>query len=116
MKALYEVVRDLEYAYKKGQLTPTYIEVYAEKHGERVSALYALAAKNLLTVQHETGRNDHILHEERQMGTDPVAVGRAMDDNSRELHRELRAAREDGRPYALRKPSKNAQFIRRSKD
>lgn len=116
MKALYEVVRDLEHAYKKGQLTPSFLDTYADKHGERITALYALAARNCLTVQHESGRNDHLVREQRQMGTDPAAVARAQDDSSREMHRELRTARDDGRPYALRRPSKHAHFIRKTKD
>ena len=113
MKPLWEVVRDLEYAYKKGQLTPTYLDVYAEKHGERISALYALCAKNFLTVQHEAGRNDHVLRYQREMSIDEAAVAKAMEENSREMHRELRKAIDDGRPYALRKPTKHAQFIRK---
>ena len=113
MKPLWEVVRDLEFAHQKGRLTPTFIDEYAIKHGERVSALYALCAKNFLEVEHEIGRNDHIARE-RTMGVDQRAVDRAMEEEARVLHQELRAAREDGRPYALRKPGKNAQFIRKT--
>ncbi|MGI4895647.1 MAG: hypothetical protein ACRYF3_11100 [Janthinobacterium lividum] len=113
MKALYEVVRDLEYAFKKGQLTPTFIETYADKYGERVSALYALCAKNFLEVEHEKGRNDHLLVSTRERSTDQNAVAKAMEDNAREMHKELRAALDDGRPYALRKPSRNAFFARK---
>ena len=113
MKPMYQVLRDLEYASRKGQLTPTYVEVYAEKYGERVSALYALAAKNYLTIDHEEGRNDHILRgpRERESGINVSVVAAAMEDNAREMHAELRKAREDGRPYAVRKPTKNAFFI-----
>ncbi|WP_432562018.1 hypothetical protein [Kineococcus sp. SYSU DK003] len=113
MKPLWEVVRDLEFAHQKGRLTPTFIDEYAVKHGERVSALYALCAKNFLEVEHEIGRNDHIARE-RTMGVDQRAVDRAMEEEARILHQELRSAREDGRPYALRKPGKNAQFIRKT--
>ncbi|WP_432545909.1 hypothetical protein [Kineococcus sp. SYSU DK004] len=117
MKALWQVVQDLEHASRKGQLTPSFVETYADKHGERVSALYALAAKNMLAIDHEAGRNDHILRspEEdrpvRQGTVNAAAVAAAAEDTSREMHRELRRARDDGRPYALRKPSKNAFFI-----
>lgn len=112
MKPLWQVVSDLEFAYKKGRLTPSFLDVYADQNGERVSALYALCAKNFLEVEHEIGRNDHIATE-RAMGIDQGAVNRAMEEESRVLHQELRNARDDGRPYYLRKPSKNAQFIRK---
>jgi hypothetical protein len=113
VKPLWEVVRDLEFAYKKGRLTPSYLDHYAEVNGERVTALYALCAKNFLDVEHEIGRNDHIAGE-RAMGVDQAAVNRAMEEESRVLHQELRNARDDGRPYYLRKPTKNAQFIRKN--
>ena len=113
MKPLWQVVRDLEFAHKKGRLTPSYLDHYAEQNGERISALYALCAKNFLDVEHEIGRNDHIATE-RAMGVDQAAVNRAMEEEARVLHQELRTARDDGRPYYLRKPTKNAQFIRRS--
>lgn len=109
MKPIHQVVQDLEHAARKGQLTPTYIEVYAEKHGERIAALYALAARNLITVDHEAGRNDHVLTE-WEGSVDVGAVLRAMEDNSVEVQRELREARADGRPYALRKPTRHAFF------
>ncbi|WP_432507165.1 hypothetical protein [Kineococcus arenarius] len=116
VKPLYRVLQDLEHASRRGRLTPTFIDEYAEKHGERVSALYALAAKNFLTVAHEDGRNDHVLRDpnEKKRGVNAVVVASAMEDNAREMHRELRKARDDGRPYALRKPGKNAFFIRKN--
>ena len=116
MKALYEVLQDLEHAARRGRLTPSFIDEYAEKHGERVSALYALATKNFLTVAHEEGRNDHVLRDpsERVRGVNAVVVASAMEDSAREMNRELRRAREDGRPYALRKPGKNALFVRKN--
>jgi hypothetical protein len=110
VKPIYQVVQDLEHAARKGQLTPTYIEVYADRHGERVAALYALAARNLIAVDHEAGRNDHVLTE-WEGSVDVSAVLRAMEDNSVEVQRELRAAREDGRPYALRKPTRHALYV-----
>ncbi|GAA0320267.1 hypothetical protein [Kineococcus aurantiacus] len=113
MKPLWEVVRDLEFAYKKGRLTPSFLDDYAVKHGERISALYALCAKNYLDVEHEIGRNDHLARE-REMSVDQNAVNRAMEEEARVLNQEMRNAREDGRPYYLRKPTKNAQFIRRT--
>ncbi|WP_432491145.1 hypothetical protein [Kineococcus auxinigenes] len=118
MKPLYRVLQDLEHASRRGRLTPSFIDEYAEKHGERVSALYALAAKNFLTVAHEDGRNDHVLRDpnEKKRGVNAVVVASAMEDNAREMHRELRKARDDGRPYALRKPGKNAFFIRKPGD
>ncbi|MCI3925445.1 hypothetical protein MO973_35080 [Paenibacillus sp. TRM 82003] len=116
VKPLYRVLQDLEHASRRGKLTPTFIDDYAEKHGERVSALYALAAKNFLTVAHEDGRNDHVLRDpnEKARGVNAVVVASAMEDNAREMHRELRKARDDGRPYALRKPGKNAFFVRKA--
>jgi hypothetical protein len=113
VKPLWQVVRDLEFAYKKGYLTPTFLDKYADINGERVSALYALCAKNYLEVEHEIGRNDHIARE-RSRGVDQSAINQAMEAEARVLHQELRDAKEDGRPYYLRKPTKNAQFIRRT--
>ncbi|MEZ0166745.1 hypothetical protein AB2L27_18465 [Kineococcus sp. LSe6-4] len=113
MKPLWQVVRDLEFARNKGWLTPTFLDNYAVKYGERVSALYALCAKNFLDVEHEVGRNDHIATE-RHRGVDQRAVERAMEEEARVLHQELRQAREDSRPYYLRKPTKNAQFIKKT--
>ncbi|WP_432482038.1 hypothetical protein [Kineococcus esterisolvens] len=118
VKPLYRVLQDLEHASRRGRLTPSFIDEYADKYGERVSALYALAAKNFLTIAHEDGRNDHVLRDpaERQRGVNAVVVASAMEDNAREMHRELRKARDDGRPYALRKPGKNAFFVRKPND
>ncbi|MEZ0493697.1 hypothetical protein AB2L28_15775 [Kineococcus sp. TBRC 1896] len=113
MKPLWQVVQDLEFAAKKGWLTPTFLDNYAVKNGERVSALYALCAKNFLDVEHEIGRNDHIATE-RSRGLDQRAVERAMEEEARVLNQEMRRAREDGRPYALRKPTKHAQFIKKT--
>ena len=115
MKPLYLVLQDLEHAAKRGRLTPSFIDDYADKHGERVSALYALAAKNFLPVAHEEGRNDHVLRDpkERVRGVNAVVVHAAAEDTAREMHRELRKARDDGRPYALRKPGKNAFFVKK---
>ncbi|WP_432514944.1 hypothetical protein [Kineococcus sp. SYSU DK001] len=113
MKPLWQVVRDLEFAYKKGRLTPTFLDYYAEQNGERISALYALCAKNFLDVEHEIGRNDHIATE-RSRGVDQRAVEQALEAEARVLHQELRQARDDGRPYYLRKPTKNAQFIKKA--
>ena len=113
MKPLWQVVRDLEFAYKKGRLTPSYLDHYADVNGERVAALYALCAKNYLEVEHEIGRNDHLAGE-REHGIDQAAVNRAMEEEARILNQEMRAARDDGRPYYLRKPTKNAQFIRKT--
>ncbi|WP_432544592.1 hypothetical protein [Kineococcus sp. SYSU DK002] len=113
MKPLWQVVRDLEFAHKKGRLTPSFIDHYADVNGERISALYALCAKNFLDVEHEIGRNDHIARE-REHSIDQAAVNRALEEEARVLHQELRTAREDGRPYYLRKPTKNAQFIKKA--
>lgn len=117
MRPLYLVLQDLEHAAKRGRLTPSFIDEYAVKYDERVSALYALAAKNFLDVAHEEGRNDHLLRRpdefERRGSIDVTVVASAQDDTSREMHRELRRARDDGRPYALRKPTKNALFIKK---
>ncbi|PRY18252.1 hypothetical protein [Kineococcus rhizosphaerae] len=112
VKPMWQVVRDLEFAYKKGRLTPSFLDYYAEANGERISALYALCAKNFLDVEHEIGRNDHIA-KERTHGVDQAAVNRALEEESRILNQELRNAREDGRPYYLRKPTKNAQFVKK---
>ena len=113
MKPLWQVVQDLEFASKKGWLTPTFLDEYAVKNDERISALYALCAKNFLDVEHEIGRNDHIAAE-RSRGLDQSAVNRAMEEEARVLHQEMRQARDDGRPYYLRKPTKNAQFIKKA--
>ena len=109
MKQIWQVVQDLERASHKGVLTPSFIDAYADRHGERVAALYALATKNLLTNEHEAGRNDHVLTEwEGQL--DVAAALAALDEQSAETYRLLRVAKEDGRPYALRKPTRHAFY------
>ena len=110
-KPLHQIVRDLEFASRQGALTPSFIDRYADVNGERVVALYALAAKNFLTVAHEAGRNDHVLLEwESTVDVDQVL--RAMEQESAEASRRLREAKADGRPVALRRSSKDFDVFR----
>jgi hypothetical protein len=104
MKPLHMVLRDLERASLKGELTPTFIDHYASRHGERAPALYALAQKNGIVVNIEEGRNDHLL-KEWSGGVDMDAMSRAMERQAVETYRKVRNAREDGRPAVLRKPA-----------
>ncbi|PPK93825.1 hypothetical protein CLV92_109102 [Kineococcus xinjiangensis] len=111
MLPVHVVLRDLERASLRGELTPTFIDDYASKFGERVTALYALARKNHIAVNVEEGRNDHLLNE-WESTVDVDAVTRAMDKQSVEAFRQLRAARQDDRPSVLRrKPGRHAAFV-----
>lgn len=109
MQQIWQVVKDLERASHQGRLTPSFIDAYADRHGERIAALYALAARNLLTVEHEAGRNDHVLTE-WEGSVDIATALAALDAQSAQTYRELRAAKDDGRPYALRKPTRHAFY------
>ena len=108
-RPIYQIVRDLEFASRAGKLTPTFIDHYASKHDEKITALYALAAKNFIEVSHEEGRNDHILTE-WVSSVDMSIAAQIAEDNSTEVLRQVRAARDDGRPASLRKPTKNALY------
>ena len=44
MKALHQVLRDLDSAARQGVLTPSFLDGYARRHGEGVLALYARSA------------------------------------------------------------------------
>ena len=104
MKPVDMVLRDLERASLKGELTPTFIDHYASRHGERAPALYALACKHGIVVNIEEGRNDHLLNE-WSGGVDVDAMSKALERQAVETYRRVRSARDDGRPAVLRKPA-----------
>lgn len=111
MKPLYQVLRDLEFAASQGALTPSFLDNYALRHGEKVLALYSLASRNGLPVAHEDGRNDHLVEQKEWHSTiDTAAVEREMDARSAAVVRSVRAAVDDGRPAALRKRSRNGFY------
>lgn len=111
MKPLYQVLRDLEFAATQGTLTPSFLDSYARRHGEKVLALYSLAARNGLTVGHEEGRNDHLAEQKEWHSTiDTAAVDRALDAHSAAVVRSVRDAVDDGRPTALRKRNRNSFY------
>lgn len=110
MKAVYQVVRDLEFAARQGDLTPSFLEAYACRHGEKVLALYGLAARNSLTIAHEEGRNDHIVDTSWHSSVDTDAVELALDAQSAAVVRAVRDARDDGRPTALRKRGRGSFY------
>lgn len=110
MKPVHQVVRDLEFAARQGDLTPSFLEAYARRHGERILALYALAARNDLTVAHEEGRNDHVVEKGWHSEVDTRAVEDALDAASASVVRAVHAAREDGRPAALRKRGRGSFY------
>ncbi|NIZ90855.1 hypothetical protein [Kineococcus rubinsiae] len=109
MKPVHLVIRDLEVASLKGELSPTFLDEYAWRNGEKVTALYALAARNALPVAVEQGRNDHV-EKSWESRVDESAVERALDAESERNMRRLREAREDDRPAALRRQTRNALY------
>ena len=113
MLPTYRILADLERASLRGELTPTFIDNYASKYGERVTALYALARTNHIVVNIEEGRNDHLLDAPEKVGTvDVDAVTRAMEKQAVEAYKKLRASRDDDRPSVLRrKPSRFAGYV-----
>ena len=110
MKAVYQVVRDLEFAARQGDLTPSFLEAYARRHGEKITALYGLAARNSLTIAHEEGRNDHIVEKSWHSTVDTGAVERALDAPSAAVVRAAHDARDDGRPASLRKRGRGSFY------
>lgn len=114
MKPVHQVVRDLEFAARQGELTPSFLEAYARRHGEKVLALYGLAARNSLAIAHEEGRNDHIVEKEWHSEVDDRAVDSALDAQSVIVVRAVHAARDDGRPAALRKRGRGSFYPVRS--
>ena len=111
MKPLYQVLRDLEFAAGQGTLTPSFLDSYARRNGEKVLALYSLAARHQLTVAHEEGRNDHLaVEKEWHSVVDTTAVERELDARSAEVVRRVRDAADDGRPACLRKRSRTSFF------
>ena len=111
MKPLYQVLRDLEFTASQGMLTPSFLDDYALRHGEKVLALYSLASRNGLPIAHEEGRNDQLAERGEWHSTvDPVAVERELDARSAEVVRSVRAALDDGRPAALRKRSRSGFY------
>jgi len=114
VKPVHLVIRDLEVASLQGELTPSWLDEYAWRNGEKVTALYALAARNELRIAVEEGRNDHVVKcwESR---VDESAVERAMDAESERARRRLREARADDRPAALRRSSRTSAYpVRRA--
>ncbi|ABS05215.1 hypothetical protein [Kineococcus radiotolerans] len=104
MKPLQQVLRDLEFAAGQGTLTPSFLDCYARRHGEKVLALYALAAHHGLPVADEDGRNDHLAPpREWRSSVDLGAVERELDARSAAVVREVHDAADDGRPAVLRK-------------
>jgi hypothetical protein len=105
VKALHQVLRDLDSAARRGVLTPSFLDGYARRHGEGVLALYALAARHDLPVAAEDGRNDHLAEPRPwRCAVDLAAVERALDARSAAVVRSVHAAaEEDGRPAVLRR-------------
>jgi hypothetical protein len=104
VKPLHQVLRDLEFAAHQGTLTPSFLDSYARRNGEKVLALYGLAARHELTIAHEEGRNDHLaVEKEWHSFVDAAAVERALDARSASVVRSVRDAADDGRPASLRK-------------
>jgi len=111
VKPLYQVLRDLEFAANQGTLTPSFLDSYARRHGEKVLALYSLASRNGLPIAHEDGRNDHIAEQKEWHSTiDASAVERELDAHSASVMRSVRDAVDDGRPAALRKRGRNSFY------
>ena len=111
MKPVELVLRDMERASLRGELTPSWIEEYADAHRERVAGLYALARRNFLAINIEAGRNDHLLNE-WSGSVDADVVSQALDKQAVEVYRRVRASRDDGRPSVLRrKPGRHAAFV-----
>ncbi|GAA4964191.1 hypothetical protein [Kineococcus glutinatus] len=111
MRPLHMIVSDLERASMRGELTPTFIDRYASRHGEKVPALYALATKHAIVVNIEDGRNDHLLAEWGSTVNED-AVARAMDRQAVDAYRRMRASRGDDRPSVLRrKPGRFAGYV-----
>ncbi|WP_432542363.1 hypothetical protein [Kineococcus sp. SYSU DK002] len=111
MRALHQVLRDLEFAAHQGLLTPSYLDSYAARHGEGVLALYALAARHGLPVAPEEGRNEHLAEVREWHGeVDVAAVERALDARSAAVVRDVHAAAEDGRPAVLRKRGRSSSY------
>lgn len=110
VKPVYQVIRDLEFAARQGDLTPSFLDAYARRHGEKVLALYGLAARNDLAIAHEEGRNDHVVEKPWDGVVDTRAVEQALDDGSSRVIASVHAAHEDGRPTTLRRPGRNAFY------
>lgn len=110
MKPVHQVVRDLEFAARRGELTPTFLEAYATRHAEEVLALYGLAARNGLTVAHEEGRNDHVVEKAWHSEVDVPAVERALDAQSAAVVRAAHEAHDDGRPASLRRRGRGSFY------
>lgn len=111
MKPLFQVLRDLEFAAGQGLLTPSFMDSYALRHGEKVLALYSLASRNGLAISHEEGRNDHLEEQKEWHSTiDPAAVERELDAHSADILRSVRDAVDDGRPACLRKRSRTGFY------
>jgi hypothetical protein len=104
----WRIVRDLENASKKGKLTPSFLDDYAVESRAQVLHLYALAEKNFLEVEHEEGRNDHVLDKTWETKIDWDTVARRREAEALEYYRTRRNAREDGRPSALRNRGRNS--------
>ncbi|NAZ84419.1 hypothetical protein GTR02_21700 [Kineococcus sp. R8] len=115
MKPVHLVIRDLEVAALKGELTPSFVDEYAQRHGEKVTALYALAARNFLPVAVERGRNDQA-QKTWASRVDESAVQRAQDAESARTLRRLREARDDDRPVALRRRGRGSPFPLQRRD
>jgi hypothetical protein len=113
VKPVHLVIRDLEVASLQGELTPSWLDEYAWRNAEKVTALYALAARNELPISVEEGRNDHGV-KAWESHVDESAVERALDAESAQALRRLREARADDRPAALRRQSRTSAYpIRR---
>ena len=111
MKPLHQVLRDLEFAAGQGTLTPSFLDAYARRNGEKVLALYGLVARRGLTVAAEEGRNDHLAAEkEWHSFVDAAAVERALEARSASVVRSVREAAEDGRPASLRKRGRTSFY------
>lgn len=117
MKPVHQVVRDLEFAFRQQHLTPSFLEAYAQRNGEAVLGLHAVAARHGLDVHPDPGHDAQgvpgLVHVEKrwEAHVDVAAVQRDQDATSAALLRAVHEAHDDDdRPACLRRPGRHALY------